>query len=458
MGQVDAQEVNAASGTNRFVVWQDVSGAGPFDVFFRRSTDDGATWQPSVNLSNNPGSSTNPKIAVSGASVFVAWSQGNADNTKSDILLKRSTNNGQTWSGNIKITPGGTCSATSCHAIESLTASGTNVFLVTSMSGDIFLRRSSDNGATWKSPVNLSSNAGRSFDPDIAVSGTNIYISWTQADTANTSFDILFRRSMDNGATWKSKVNLSKDPAFSEEAEVAASGSNVYVVWDGEVTGVDDRIFLGIKFKRSVDGGATWSGVQEISTPPAEEINDEWPMGARIPQIVATGSFVYLAWQDNVLAEGDKDGQGDMLFRRSVDSGASWDSSVDLGHWDNNDNPTNCSYFKLAAAGPNVYLAWAHQSSCGDSYQITFNHSTDNGDTWSPGDTMGDTFSFGARRDTQMEIAGSGSAVLMVITRVMSGPGTDIFLARSTNSGDSWALATNLSKTPGQSHSPMFGL
>jgi hypothetical protein len=36
------------------------------DVFYRRSTDEGATFGPTINLSVNPGSSVFPAIAASG--------------------------------------------------------------------------------------------------------------------------------------------------------------------------------------------------------------------------------------------------------------------------------------------------------------------------------------------------------------------------------------------------------
>lgn len=68
--ETSSSEVSAASGSNRFVVWTDESTGNP-DIFFRRSTDNGATWQPALNLSNNPGRSLHPQIAVSGSNVHV---------------------------------------------------------------------------------------------------------------------------------------------------------------------------------------------------------------------------------------------------------------------------------------------------------------------------------------------------------------------------------------------------
>lgn len=89
-----SEEIAAASGSNRFVVWQDGT-PGNSDIFFRRSTDNGATWKPIVNMSNNSGDSRNPQVAVLSSNVYVVWNDNTPGNH--DILLKRSTDSGATW-------------------------------------------------------------------------------------------------------------------------------------------------------------------------------------------------------------------------------------------------------------------------------------------------------------------------------------------------------------------------
>ena len=57
-----SDEVVAASGSNRFVVWMDTS--SNTDIFFGRSTDNGSIWKSLRNLSNNVGNSGFAQIAV----------------------------------------------------------------------------------------------------------------------------------------------------------------------------------------------------------------------------------------------------------------------------------------------------------------------------------------------------------------------------------------------------------
>jgi hypothetical protein len=57
----------------------------------------------------------------------------------------------------------------------------------------------------------------------IATSGDNVYITWWSNKTGN--FEVMFRASTDNGATFGDKINLSNTTeADSDDAEMAASG------------------------------------------------------------------------------------------------------------------------------------------------------------------------------------------------------------------------------------------
>ena len=90
----------AVSGTSIYVVWQQrvwAGGLDPYytdDIFIKRSTDAGATWKPTVRLTNNYDNNYDPAVAVSGSYVYVAWQ---LDTQGGDICLRRSANNGAGW-------------------------------------------------------------------------------------------------------------------------------------------------------------------------------------------------------------------------------------------------------------------------------------------------------------------------------------------------------------------------
>ena len=84
----------AVSGRNVYVVWSDDT-PGNNEIFFKRSTDGGQTFENIQNLSNNAGSSGGPQIAASGKNVYVVWSDDTPGNVV--ILFKKSTDGGQTF-------------------------------------------------------------------------------------------------------------------------------------------------------------------------------------------------------------------------------------------------------------------------------------------------------------------------------------------------------------------------
>jgi archaellin len=64
----------------------------------------------------------------------------------------------------------------------------------------------------------------------VAISGDNIYIAWWTNKTGND--EVMFRASNDAGVTFGDKINLSNTTgANSQDAEMAADGSNVVVTW-----------------------------------------------------------------------------------------------------------------------------------------------------------------------------------------------------------------------------------
>jgi hypothetical protein len=194
-----------------------------------------------INLTNNPRDSVYGQVAAWNNSVYVVWQ-------------------------------------------DSMPAGGRNY--------DIFISKSENKGDTFASPINLSNNEGFSEHPQIASHSNNVYVVW--ADNTSENKEVMFARSVDDGATFEEPQNLSNNPSDSFNQEIAALGNYVYVVWlDEENDG------HSILLKGSTDGGATFGRAVEIS----RNAND-----LTLPKVAASGDKVYLTW--NVL----DDDLGDSLF------------------------------------------------------------------------------------------------------------------------------------------------
>jgi hypothetical protein len=84
---------------------------------------------------------------------------------------------------------------------------------------EILFKRSTNNGSTLQATVKISNNNGESIGPRLLTIGANIFVVWTDDTPGNN--DILHRRSTDNGATWKTTQNLSNNAGNSQAPQIA---------------------------------------------------------------------------------------------------------------------------------------------------------------------------------------------------------------------------------------------
>src|SRR5829696_3153595 len=180
----------------------------------------------SINLSDSTTNSFSPQLAISKSRsqngndcVYVVWSDNVNATGNGDIYFKRSVDNGTSF-GNIKNLSNNTSYSDSFHTA----ISGSNVYVVWSDNatgnGDIYFKRSVDNGTSFGNTENLSNDNGKSYGAQIVISGNNIYVVWADDSTGNG--DIYFKRSVDNGTSFGSTQNLSTNPGNSTAAQIAA--------------------------------------------------------------------------------------------------------------------------------------------------------------------------------------------------------------------------------------------
>ena len=76
----------------------------------------------------------------------------------------------------------------------------------------------------------LPSNFATERQAPIATSDDSLYIAWWTNKTGND--EVMFKASTDSGKTFGDKINLSNSSnSESQDVQIAASGSNVYVTW-----------------------------------------------------------------------------------------------------------------------------------------------------------------------------------------------------------------------------------
>ena len=247
------------------VVWADYRD-GNFEIYYKRSPDDGVSWGQDKRLTNNTSNSMATSISVSGSIVSVVWSDNREGNN--EIYYKRSADGGINWGTDTRLTNNTNNSANPC-----VYASGSivNVVWIDNRDGnyEIYYKRSSNEGITWGSDVRLTNNSYNSFSPNITASAQLIHIVWQ--DERNGNEEIYYKRSTDGGINWMADIRLTSNTASSTHPSVSISGSAVNIVWIDKRNGNNE-----IYFKRNPTGNV---GIKNISS----EIPEKFELGQNYP-------------------------------------------------------------------------------------------------------------------------------------------------------------------------------
>lgn len=225
------------SEANVFVVWNEQNiGVGSSDIFFSTSTDDGNTFSAPINVSNNTRRSINAGIIESGNTVHLTWNQVTLDSA--DIFYAKSNDIGKTFSVPINLSNSTEFSQTVRDS--QIAVSGNNVFIVwweeSRQDSDVFFIKSVDGGLNFNKPINLSQTSAKSMFPQIISNEENVYVLWH--DYSHGNGDIFLRESTDSGATFGSIRNLSNDEGESNifilGPQIFLSENQVYTVWQNK--------------------------------------------------------------------------------------------------------------------------------------------------------------------------------------------------------------------------------
>ncbi len=221
-----------------------------FDLYYIRSTDRGISWGTDIRLTNNPAKSTIPNIAVSDSIIHVVWYDERE--TNGEIFYKRSTDMGITWEADTRLTNTIYYSTNpSISVYDSLVCVAWQDF--SDGNDEIYYKRSTNNGVSWETDTRLTNNSEISEYPCVAVSGSTVHVVWDDYRHVWPNLEIYYKTSNDGGITWSADTRLTDNSGHSSVPSIAVIDSFVHVVWDDTRNGSED-----IYYKGSVNGGNTW--------------------------------------------------------------------------------------------------------------------------------------------------------------------------------------------------------
>jgi|GEM_PF-422305 len=402
-------------GSRIHAVWADLSN-GNSDIYYRRSTDGGATFGDIVNLTADlANAAVKPQVVVApGATdtVFVVF-QSVAGGVR-DIRVVRSSDSGATFSAVSDRLDGGEDAFNQSAAAS---ADGTVLSVVWeqldtgTLTRDVVSRTSTDGGANFEAARVVNAGSGGSplaGRPQVGITGGGQFVYVWRETRGGDTRDVFaaFSDSPSDAIDPGDETRLDADGGDTRDSDfplLRVAGDSAYVVWQDISTqpgGGSDVVFV-----RSLDGGETWSAEAVVDDPVVELSSSFSPDIAIDARTAAAGDDqVYLAWEDRR--------QGTQVFvARSTDAGATFGAAVRASSSGGDAIAGVTLRPRIAVVGTNA-LAVTYQNDMGTEIDHVFaTTSSDGGASWDFEHTRLDTGIGRALTPRVVRASGSGLSV-----------------------------------------------
>ncbi|MEZ0314226.1 MAG: sialidase family protein [Myxococcota bacterium] len=226
-------------------------------------------------------------------------------------------------------------------------AIGNDVHIVGHKGGDLVHRRSDDDGVTWGEPAVIAPASGNfpAMYGGLYALGATVYLLTAPADMDSSAAaggrDLDFRKSVNGGADWSGPRRITST-ALIFRVRIVASGSYVHVVGTTNPTTNAALVYL-----RSIDGGDNWE-----ETTLATDLG-QYGGGQTV---AVDGAVVHVAYTQ---AE-DGPGGGPTFYRRSTDNGENWSAPVPIG--ETSLESDRQARVQLSAADGHVFAIWQREA------------------------------------------------------------------------------------------------
>ncbi len=318
VGGSDALDADiAADGDVVHLVWQEGRFRDPRQIYYQQVTlgSDVDSSEPQadgsvIDLSGTETASSAAAIAVAGLAVHVVWVERVGLN-ESSVMYRRSDDVGRTWNEPVSLV---TPDEDRWFVIPEIAASGNDIHVVYTDSGAIRYLRSHDRGATWEPPALVGRAEHNPWNPVVISTASSIHVAWRETAFRRGEPGYLRYSTSEDGVTWSEPFRIAE-----------------FMRWSG------------------------WNST-------------------RHPGLAVSDGVVHAAWEtagDRI----ERDGGGfqrisNVMYRRSLDGGATWQDPVQFTDGMRQTSPT------LTAAGDDVQIVAVEDD------DLILLRSRDGGTTW----------------------------------------------------------------------------
>ncbi len=283
----------AAVGSYVYLVWQQNNMTGTnSDIFFAASPNNGTSFNTALDISSNVNQLTNsqfPQIAAVGNYVYVTWF--GLPHSGYEIFLKISSTNGSNLNS---VSAAAVSTTPSSGAQPKIAALGSYVYITwtdfKNGPGETFIRVSSNNGASFAAAgynLDVVAVGNGDLDQAITANANNVYVTWTN-DTSSSTDNTMFAASSNRGTSFNPAMNMYAAAPFNsnQHPSIAASGSFVHLVWSNRTSA--SPLQRDVLYRRSVNNGTSFASIVNLSNATGKNSGGQ--------SVVASGGNVYVTW------------------------------------------------------------------------------------------------------------------------------------------------------------------
>lgn len=330
-----------------------------------------------------------------------------------------------------------------------------------------------DGGLTWTERRLSAPAFGVWGDPSIAFdpAGNVFFAHLSNAPEPDGYFidRIVVQRSTDSGATFDEGVGIGFRPPKQQDKSWISSDltdspyrGSLYLAWTefDEYGSENPDHRSRILFSRSTDAAASWSDPIVVSDVEGDSADNDSTVEGAVPAVGPEGQ-VYVSWSGPLGIMFDKSLDGGRTFGRDLfvtDQPGGWAFGVS-GLRRANGMPVTLADTSSSPFRGRIYVLWADQRAGGLDTDVFSTYSNDGGETWADPVRVNDDppgrhqfFHWG-----EVDPSTGHLHVVFYDRRETTGDATDVYVARSTDGGQTFrnARVSESSFTP--SNSIFFG-